>query len=111
MPFTNSDWSQAFRLVTRQGERQEPVDLTGADLRCHWRETPHHEAVVLELTTANGAIVIEDGPAGLFRMLVPQERLQTLKQRMYSADVVQIRNGRPVRLCRLHVPVQQGVTR
>lgn len=78
------------QFVWKTGADKTPVDLTGASLRMQARYAPQAEDVLVDLTTENGLIVIEDVIGGVFALTIPADVTDTYQfpKAWYDLEVV-----------------------
>lgn len=116
---TNEDWVDTIAVVENQGEEDEVAyDLTGAELRMQIRSKAETLKVLLELSTDNGRLIIED-PVGdelypnKITVYVPQATVDNLKPgNVYVYDIVWTRpDSQVINFIAGTVAVNLGVTR
>jgi hypothetical protein len=82
----DADFYRSFVYKTADGT---PIDLTGARLRMMLRK--HAEDVTAWLHLSNdteGGIVINDGPGGIFTILITQAQLEQLPTDEYEHSLI-----------------------
>lgn len=77
---TNADWRWVIHLSHPEAgeEEAEPLDLTGAALRMHIRRRRDDPNVLLDLSSANGRIVVLDAVEGKIAMNVDAAEIRAL---------------------------------
>lgn len=111
---TNDTWDWTLVLTQPAEDDQDPdevVDLTGASLRAHLRPTPESQHVALELSTANGRLLITDAAGGEIAFDVPPEDLGKIPAGQYEIDLVITIDGARRATMRRAVDVTLGITR
>jgi len=91
---------------------QPPVDITGWAFRSQIRDKNSDKAVMIELTTENGGIVIIDGPNGKFEIVIAATQNEDFSLGNVVGDVFRM-NGiyGPERLFGFRDRVRRPVTR
>lgn len=79
----NEDLRQAFVLTDAVGA---PLDITGAAMRMAIETAAGDDA--LEVTTANGRIIVTDASAGRFDLAIPAASMRTLGEGAYRHDLL-----------------------
>jgi hypothetical protein len=69
------------------------IDLTGAIMDMKLRRQLEDATVYLELSTANGEIVIVDPSSGIFTILIEMETLQSISPGDYVHSLVMTMDG------------------
>jgi hypothetical protein len=98
------------RPFTIANDYGQPTDLTGHTFRMQIRATIEG-AVVLELTTANGRIPIEDAEAGKFKILLTATETASLTAGFYVYDLEWVDGSKVTRLFEGQLEVSREVTR
>ena len=98
-------------LVWLAPDKTTPIDLTGCTARMQVRSEVESATVLLELTTANGGIVI-DGPAGKLILHLPPKATTAIswESGVWDLEVVHP-NGDVTRLVQGTISVLPEVTR
>jgi len=89
----------------------QPTDLTGHSFRMQIRSTVESATVVLELTTANGRLPIDDATAGKFKILLSATDTAALTAGFYVYDLEWVNGSRVTRLFEGPLEVSREVTR
>lgn len=85
----NADWRQPFKAnhYDPNSFASTPYNLTGATLRMQWRD-PTTQAVIFELSTVNGRIVVTDLVNGAFTTAALAKDLYALTPGCYESDMI-----------------------
>jgi hypothetical protein len=85
----NADWRQPFKAnhYDPNSFASTPYNLTGATLRMQWRD-PVSQAVVFELSTVNGRIMVTDLVNGAFVTAAVAADLFALIPGTYESDMI-----------------------
>jgi hypothetical protein len=70
-----------------------PIDLTGATMDMKLRRHVEDATVFLDLSTANGDIVLVDPLSGVFTIFIEMEILQQLSPGDYAQSLIMDANG------------------
>jgi len=112
--YSNDTWDWTLVLTQPAEDDQDPdeaVDLTGASLRAHLRPTPESPHVALELSTANGRLLITDAVNGEIAFNVPPAVLGAVPPGDYEIDLVVTIDGIERATMRRAATVALGITR
>jgi hypothetical protein len=107
----NADWRQPFKLNSYDAATNTTIayNLTGANLRMQWKAAGG--AVVFELSTENGRIIVNDPPNGLFTMAAAAADLWSVPAASYYADMLVINADTTIDTAfTAHIGVVQGDT-
>lgn len=99
------------RTMTLQNDYGEPIDLTGHSFRMQVRATVEAASPVIELTTGNGRIPIDDAEAGKFTILLSATETAGLTAGFYVYDLEWVRGSEVERLFEGQLEVSREVTR
>ncbi len=102
---TNADLRHAFRLTDPTGG---PIDLTTAVL--HMRLARPSGETALDLTIANGRIVVADATSGQFELVVAAATLAQLPPSDYAHDLILQIGSIRHRIWSGYLTLEQGVT-
>lgn len=90
MPYTNADWSKDLKLWADKAAGTV-YDLSGVDLRVSLRPSRSSNAAsLLDLTTANGGLVIADADAGIVRFSITRAQAAALGAGSYVGDLIRV---------------------
>jgi hypothetical protein len=91
---------------------QPPVDMTGWMLKSQIRDKSSDKAVMIELTTENGGIVITDPLAGQFELVITAEQSVNFSLGNVVGDIFRMNGASgPERLFGFRDRVRRPVTR
>lgn len=101
-----------YKQVTWKTGDGQPFDLAGAEIRMQARYAAQADEVLLEATTDNGHIVIEDGANGVFSINLPASLTDTFSfpKAIYDLEVATA-TGTVYRLLEGRIRVEVQVTR
>ncbi len=102
-------FTQTF--IIKSKEVNVPTDITNWSFRMHLRDSKDDVEPLLELTTENGGIIILDGVAGSFYMVVTAIQTPGLPLGTLVFDVLRTNAPGPVWLFGGRVKVRKPVTR
>jgi hypothetical protein len=110
--FIEAGATYAESWLWRQGNKKEPVNLSGCTARLQIRESVGAADVLLELTTANGGIIL-GGATGLVSLFLSDTATTALEflTGVYDLEIVQTPLTRVRRLMEGSVTVKPQVTR
>lgn len=99
-------------FVWKSGPLQEPVNLAGAEIRMQIRYAKPDDQVLMEASTDNGLIVIEDAENGAFAIDIPGETTAEYDFLTGVYDIeVKVSSGEIYRLIEGRMKLSQEVTR
>ncbi len=93
----NADFAETLAYL--ESDKITPIDITGATFKMEVREGTG-KTVVLELSTANGRIVITDAANGRFSLTALKSIMETLAPNNYKYDLLITLGGGDDRLRR-----------
>ncbi len=104
-------WAYSIAFVVPPGLpfAGQPVDITGLPLRMQIRPAPESALVYCELSTANGRLVIYDGPGGVLHLLLSKTETGAIPAGSHYFDIIRTDTDQPIMGGRLNF--NQGVTR
>lgn len=102
---TNADWVRKFKWMNGT----QPVDLANSTLRLQVRKTVN-DPVVLELTTANGGILIDSTIPG-FKIVMKKAQLINLQPGSYVFDLIRTMDDNTEKALYGDIVFFAGVTR
>ena len=108
--YQGSTFEKSFQYKT--GDPPTPVDITGVELRMQVRLKTSSTDVLIELTTDNNRITIDDAAEGKFSFLITDEdtALLDFKRGVYDLEIVWP-NGKVNKLLKGAVELEKEVTR
>ena len=103
-------FKKAWEIVDKEGN---PIDLSGWSAFCHFRRRVKDEDIILELSTANGLLFIDqDSEKTVYGISLPPEQTRTLsmKAAVYDINLVDP-EGDKVRIQEGTITISPAVTR
>ena len=98
--------------MTWKEDGVEPTDLTGYHITMQVREEYDSESVILELSDANGKVVLDEAADGVIKLLVTDEVTATLTPGTYLYDLlIESPTGEKTRLLEGKFEISDRVTR
>jgi hypothetical protein len=107
--FQNTYFTKTFVLTDGDGVA---IDLTGWTLHAHIRSNLNASTILLDLTTANGGIVVTDAATGKLQMRLTAEQTGSLPVAKLVFDVLRTdQSPGPLYLFGGTLPIRKPVTR
>jgi hypothetical protein len=108
----NEAWMATLQFTNAITDPVTPVDLTGSRLCLQIRTSEADHSALVQISTDDGSIVINDAALGLFTLIIDEQRSLMLPGGEFVADLIRTRpDGLDERLWEGTVTVNVGTTR
>ncbi len=108
----NETWMTTLQYTTSVTSPATPIDLTGSRLCLQIRDREEDHSALVQVSTDDGGIFINDAVNGLFTIVIEEDRSALLPEGEFVADLIRTRpDGYDERLWEGSVTVNDGTTR